>query len=107
MTTFGERHAEQLARLFHETYERLAPEYGYETRPETAIPWEQIPDDNRNKRLMIAVAGEVLHHIQLDEMRALIRDHEQYLQEIAPFSYRDGQKARLLRERTHTVLKGK
>jgi len=60
---FGEHHAERLARLFHETYERLAPDFGYETRPETAIPWEQIPDDNRNKRLMIAVAAEVLKHI--------------------------------------------
>ena len=26
---------EQLARRFHETYERLAPSFGYETRPDT------------------------------------------------------------------------
>jgi len=27
--------AEKIARMFHEAYERLAPEYGYETRKET------------------------------------------------------------------------
>lgn len=46
--------SEQLAKLFHETYERLAPTFGYETRKGSAVPWEQVPD--RNKRLMIAVA---------------------------------------------------
>lgn len=50
--------AEALARLFHETYERLAPDFGYETRRESAVPWEQVPDDNR--RLMVAVAAHVL-----------------------------------------------
>ena len=56
--------AEELACFFHETYERLAPEFGYETRKETAIPWEDIPADNRNKRLMIAVSGEVLRKLE-------------------------------------------
>jgi hypothetical protein len=51
---------EQLAGLFHETYERLAPQFGYETRKETAVSWDDIPADNPNKRLMIAVCGEVL-----------------------------------------------
>lgn len=46
--------SEQLAKLFHETYERLAPTFGYETRKGTAVPWEQLPP--RNKNLMIAVA---------------------------------------------------
>jgi hypothetical protein len=50
--------AETLARYFHETYERLAPVYGYTTRQATAVPWEQVPE--RNKRLMIAVSEEVL-----------------------------------------------
>lgn len=49
--------SEQLARLFHETYERLAPNFGYQTRKGTAVPWEQVPD--RNKRLMIAVADRI------------------------------------------------
>ncbi len=63
--------AENLAQLFHETYERLAPEHDYETRKETAIPWEQIPPDNANKQLMIAVATEVLHS-QMEELRVAL-----------------------------------
>ena len=49
--------AESVARQFHEAYERLAPSFGYETRKASALPWEQIPENNR--RLMIAVASEV------------------------------------------------
>lgn len=49
---------ESVARLFHETYERLAPQFNYETRRATARPWDEVPEDNR--RLMIAVANEVL-----------------------------------------------
>jgi len=50
--------AEAVARAFHESYERLAPSYGYETRKESAVPWEDVPTTNR--ALMIAVADEVL-----------------------------------------------
>jgi hypothetical protein len=56
--------AEQLARLFHETYERLAPQYDYETRRDTAVAWEDVPE--RNRRLMVAVAGEVLRALQAE-----------------------------------------
>lgn len=48
---------EELARAFHEAYERLAPSFGYETRKESSVPWEQVPENNR--RLMTAVAGEM------------------------------------------------
>jgi hypothetical protein len=44
---------EQLASDFHHNYETLAPHFGYRTRPETAVPWEQVPE--RNKALMVAV----------------------------------------------------
>lgn len=50
--------AESVAKLFHETYERLAPTFEYETRPATQVPWEEVPE--RNKRLMVAVTAEVL-----------------------------------------------
>ncbi len=50
--------AERLAKRFHETYEELAPMYGYKTRSRTAVPWEDVPVDNKN--LMIAVAVELL-----------------------------------------------
>lgn len=49
---------EKLAKLFHETYERLAPCFGYTTRPDSAVPWEKAPEKNR--RLMVAVADFVL-----------------------------------------------
>ncbi len=50
--------AEQLARLFHKTYEELAPDFNYETRKASAKPWTDVPENNR--RLMIAVAERIL-----------------------------------------------
>jgi hypothetical protein len=67
---------EELAELFHTTYERLAPDFGYETRPGTAKPWSEIPEDNNNKRLMIAVAGEVLQAQQEAVERERMRTAE-------------------------------
>ena len=52
--------AEELARLFHDTYERLAPKFVYETREASAVPWIAVPESNR--KLMTAVAAEVLRH---------------------------------------------
>lgn len=54
--------AEELARRFHETYERLAPSFGYETREASRKEWADVPD--RNKRLMIAVCGELLREFE-------------------------------------------
>ena len=50
--------AEQLAQRFHETYERLAPDFGYKTREASAKPWAEVPENNRN--LMVAVCKEIL-----------------------------------------------
>lgn len=44
---------EVLARRFHETYEQLAPSFGYETRPET----REFDPASPNGRLMIAVCA--------------------------------------------------
>ena len=49
---------EDIARAFHETYERLAPEHGYETRKASAVPWEDVPE--QNKSLMIAVVAALI-----------------------------------------------
>lgn len=49
---------EALAQRFHEIYERLAPRFGYATRLESALPWDEVPENNR--RLMVAVCAEVL-----------------------------------------------
>jgi hypothetical protein len=50
--------AEQVAQRFHETYERLAPDFGYKTREASAKPWADVPE--QNKALMIAVCAELL-----------------------------------------------
>lgn len=49
----------ELATLFHETYERLAPNFGYTTRPEARNFDETTP----NGQLMVAVCGEVLQRL--------------------------------------------
>ena len=46
----------ELAKKFHETYERLAPLYGYQTRPVT----REFDPDSPNGRLMVAVCQEIL-----------------------------------------------
>ena len=58
--------AEDLAKLFHETYELLAPSFNYKTRKESAKPWDEVPEDN--KRLMIAVCEEVANKIRDQEI---------------------------------------
>lgn len=45
----------ELARRFHEAYERLAPSFGYETRAET----REFDSESPNGKLMIAVCGEL------------------------------------------------
>jgi len=56
--------AESLARRFHEVYERLAPNFGYETRSESAKPWNLIPPNNR--ALMVAVADVLLDEMEVE-----------------------------------------
>jgi hypothetical protein len=46
---------ERLARLFHDTYERLAAQYGYVTRFDT----RDFDAGSPNGRLMLAVCSEV------------------------------------------------
>jgi hypothetical protein len=56
---------EQIAKAFHDAYERLAPDHGYKTREASAVPWDDVPP--ANKALMIAtvealiVAGDIWH----------------------------------------------
>lgn len=51
-----------LAVLFHVTYERLAPNTGYETRKETKI----FDPESKNGRLMIATCTEIQRIIRED-----------------------------------------
>lgn len=48
--------AEELALQFHQTYERLASSFGYETRPDTKV----FDPESNNGKLMIAVCSEML-----------------------------------------------
>jgi len=57
----------ELARIFHETYERLAPEYSYKTRPESATGWGNVPANNR--ALMVATARVVLTELDKRVLR--------------------------------------
>jgi len=57
--------AEKLAELFHETYERLAPAFGYNTRKTSRVEWERVPQKNR--ALMVAVSQTVLNMLQSEE----------------------------------------
>lgn len=50
--------ADQIAKEFHEQYEALAPEFGYRTREESAVPWSDVPSGN--KGLMIATVTRLL-----------------------------------------------
>jgi hypothetical protein len=58
---------EEIAQMFHEIYERLAPQFGYETRKSSAKPWSEVPE--QNKKLMIATCDEVLERLAAAEPR--------------------------------------
>lgn len=51
---------EYWARKFHDTYEKLAPEYGYETRSDT----KKFDPSSQNGRLMIAVVNGIVKQIE-------------------------------------------
>jgi hypothetical protein len=50
--------SEEIARAFHEAYERLAPSFSYQTRRASAVPWADVPEANR--KLMIAVVRDLM-----------------------------------------------
>jgi hypothetical protein len=52
----------ELAKLFHDTYERLAPSYGYDTRPETKV----FDQHTKNGRLMVATVRAIRKHLAID-----------------------------------------
>jgi len=55
MTNIDEQ---RIAKEFHETYERLAPEHGYLTRSACNVPWSAVPANN--KSLMRAVVRNLI-----------------------------------------------
>lgn len=71
------RNAEDLARFFHDTYERIAPSFGYETRQETRAFDPATP----NGRLMVAVCEEFSRLIEI----AVLKGQIEVADEIAGF----------------------
>jgi hypothetical protein len=53
--------ADAVAKMFHEAYERLAPEFGYETRVDTRKDWDEVP--TANKELMRATCKTVVNSL--------------------------------------------
>lgn len=62
------KYAERIAKRFHETYEELAPHHGYETRRESAVPWDQVPAANHD--LMVDVVDALLNEGVIEEGEA-------------------------------------
>ena len=54
--------AETFAKFFHKQYEELAPHHGYETKPESKVPFDELPLENRS--LMVHVCAEVLQMME-------------------------------------------
>ena len=50
--------ADHIARRFHDLYEELASEHGYETREDTRVDYDDLPVENRG--LMISVVGRLI-----------------------------------------------
>lgn len=85
--------SEQLARKFHEIYERLAPSFGYETRTETRAFEPTTP----NGRLMIAVTDEIEDELQqrIDELTAelaVLRQQVRPVYVVTMYRYGDKEK---------------
>jgi trehalose-6-phosphatase len=55
---------EKLAKRFHELYEQLAPNHGYETRKESNKPWKEVPENN--KALMIDVCKHIIEEFHME-----------------------------------------
>ncbi len=65
--------AEELAKLFHDLYECNAPDFGYETRKETCVPWDEVPENN--KKLMISVVAMILDRHSPTELGYYVTRH--------------------------------
>lgn len=70
---------EELARLFHDTYERLAPSYGYETRTDT----KSFDPTSKNGKLMIATVAAVREEMQAEVEQARQRGVREGLEQAA------------------------
>lgn len=88
----------ELAKKFHDTYERLAPQFGYETRGDT----KRFDPETPNGRLMIAVCSEVLSEYGTEIERELV----EALKAVLPLAWRDHRHSeeQLLLENTERLV---
>lgn len=89
---------EEIARLFHENYERLAPQFDYKTRESSAVAWEGVPEPNRE--LMIATVRAVLNAVEavpLSRVRELEEERAYLAKQV---SWEPGRKDELGRDIT-------
>ena len=75
---------QKLASLFHDTYETLAPSFGYETRKET----REFNPKSTNGKLMIAVCKFILETEIKDQINLAVKERENELKQIAQ-EYKD------------------
>lgn len=54
--------SEELAKFFHDEYDKLAPRYGWRTQISTQVTFDQLPDNNR--ALMVAVCEQVVEEFR-------------------------------------------
>ena len=96
--------AEQMAKFFHETYERLAPSFGYETRKASAVPWEEVPEKKRQLMVEVcAVCREVLFRREYDVLR---NENRSLLQELHEPESPEGQRYQSEVTRLKAVIEG-
>lgn len=96
-----QRGTEEIARAFHEAYERLAPSFGYKTREASAKPWSEVPEQNRNLMIAVVESLDLAPAAQLATMREQRDDNYEGLKkkDATIAALRD--EIRLLRERRH------
>lgn len=90
--------SEDIARVFHEAYERLAPDYAWDTNDSTRVPFDELPSENRE--LMIHTVSEVMV-TWMAERGSLIRYAEEGW---ALAASRDAEIAALKKERMEILI---
>lgn len=53
----SDQYLEAAAKAGHDEYERITPEYGYKTRTESAVEWDELSDDMREMMRRAYKAG--------------------------------------------------
>lgn len=86
--------AEQLARFFHETYARLAPEFGRKASQIPSKPWTEVREPH--KSLLVAVAREILFTLYGEDfVKWQEQSAEEYKKYLGEYERRATEQARI------------